>query len=305
MRVFDGTSGEFMATVCGVAGVSAAREGKARKRSSGRAGDTHDETKPALRVEHLLRSQPRGAVGEEGEAKTPDVEVIFAPIRKQRMKMLVEKAVELGASCLIPVLTARTQKSCSADARTALVKLSLTAVEAAEQCERMTVPRVETTVVPLESLFQQWYNTADNIAVADHCVRGGGVQEDVTIGADFKSSTSHDFGGLIFVCKERDVDAPPLLDALRVEFAAERERRCQKQPLADPERGSKKSRRFLSPCAFLVGPEGGFAAEEIEGMAKYPFVRFVSLGPTVLRAETAAMYALSCWSAFWAAGLLE
>lgn len=53
--------------------------------------------------------------------------------------------------------------------------------------------------------------------------------------------------------------------------------------------------------AFLVGPEGGFDPDEISALAVYPFVRFVSLGPSVLRAETAVVYALSSWSAFWAA----
>ncbi|CAN0499874.1 unnamed protein product, partial [Ectocarpus sp. 8 AP-2014] len=53
-------------------------------------------------------------------------------------------------------------------------------------------------------------------------------------------------------------------------------------------------------AAFLIGPEGGFDPDEIGALAQYPFVRFVSLGRTVLRAETAAVYALSSWSAFWA-----
>lgn len=56
----------------------------------------------------------------------------------------------------------------------------------------------------------------------------------------------------------------------------------------------------IAGAAFLVGPEGGFDPDEISALADYPFVRFVSLGTSVLRAETAAVYALSSWSAFWA-----
>jgi 16S rRNA (uracil1498-N3)-methyltransferase len=49
---------------------------------------------------------------------------------------------------------------------------------------------------------------------------------------------------------------------------------------------------------FLVGPEGGFSAKEFEMLGSLPFVRFVSLGSTVLRAETAAIAALGCWAAY-------
>ena len=47
--------------------------------------------------------------------------------------------------------------------------------------------------------------------------------------------------------------------------------------------------------AFIVGPEGGFSARELETLARCPFVRLVGLGPRVLRAETAALAALACW----------
>jgi 16S rRNA (uracil1498-N3)-methyltransferase len=43
----------------------------------------------------------------------------------------------------------------------------------------------------------------------------------------------------------------------------------------------------------LVGPEGGFTAEELQTLARLDFVRFVSLGDSVLRAETAAIAALA------------
>jgi len=50
-------------------------------------------------------------------------------------------------------------------------------------------------------------------------------------------------------------------------------------------------------AALLIGPEGGFAAEELDGLRKLPFVSAVGLGPRILRAETAAMAALACWQA--------
>jgi len=51
------------------------------------------------------------------------------------------------------------------------------------------------------------------------------------------------------------------------------------------------------PWAVLIGPEGGFAASELDALAKLPFVRPVSLGPRLLRADTAAVAALACWQA--------
>ncbi|MFO1069323.1 MAG: 16S rRNA (uracil(1498)-N(3))-methyltransferase [Geminicoccaceae bacterium] len=49
--------------------------------------------------------------------------------------------------------------------------------------------------------------------------------------------------------------------------------------------------------ALLVGPEGGFAPAERRALRGHPAVRPVSLGPTVLRAETAALYASTVWAA--------
>jgi 16S rRNA (uracil1498-N3)-methyltransferase len=52
-----------------------------------------------------------------------------------------------------------------------------------------------------------------------------------------------------------------------------------------------------SPAGFLIGPEGGFAAAELDALRKLPFVVPVGLGPRLLRAETAAIVALACWQA--------
>ncbi len=71
--------------------------------------------------------------------------------------------------------------------------------------------------------------------------------------------------------------------------------------ISSADRSSNGDTAQNAKAAFLVGPEGGFDPDEISALAVYPFVRFVSLGPSVLRAETAVVYALSSWSAFWSA----
>lgn len=52
-----------------------------------------------------------------------------------------------------------------------------------------------------------------------------------------------------------------------------------------------------APGAILVGPEGGFSPQEKELFLQYDFIRPISLGPLILRAETAALAALALWSA--------
>lgn len=52
-----------------------------------------------------------------------------------------------------------------------------------------------------------------------------------------------------------------------------------------------------APAAILIGPEGGFAPEEREKLRSLPFVVPVSLGPRILRADTAAIAAMTLWQA--------
>ena len=61
----------------------------------------------------------------------PDVWLAFAPVKRQGTDWLVEKATELGAARLIPVITRRTVAE-----RVKLERLEAIAIEAAEQCGR-------------------------------------------------------------------------------------------------------------------------------------------------------------------------
>lgn len=51
------------------------------------------------------------------------------------------------------------------------------------------------------------------------------------------------------------------------------------------------------PWSILIGPEGGFSPEEGERLRSLPFSTAVSLGPRILRADTAAITAMSLWQA--------
>ncbi len=51
------------------------------------------------------------------------------------------------------------------------------------------------------------------------------------------------------------------------------------------------------PAAILIGPEGGFSPAERIRLAALPFVRRIGLGPRILRADTAAVAAITLWQA--------
>lgn len=74
-------------------------------------------------------------------APEPDLWLVFAPIKRARIDFMAEKATELGCSVLQPVMTRFTAVS-----RVNEERLAANAREAAEQCERLTVPEVRRAV---------------------------------------------------------------------------------------------------------------------------------------------------------------
>ena len=156
--------------------------------------------------------------------------LVFAPIKKTAVDFLVEKATELGVCGLWPVFTLHIAAS-----RVNLERLRAHAIEASEQCERLTVPSIESPL-QLGELVQQWPPDRPLLVLDE---RGGGA------------------------------------------------------PIADVAAG----RRRDLPPGILVGPEGGLAALELDALAQLPFVTRVTLGPRILKAETAALAALACWQA--------
>ncbi len=104
LLVFNGREGEWRATLA----------------SSGRKA-------ASLTVGEQVRAQPHGT----------DIWLCFAPIKSARLDYMVQKAVEMGASRLIPVITSRTQVEVKNPAR-----LRANIIEAAEQCGVLAVPEL-------------------------------------------------------------------------------------------------------------------------------------------------------------------
>lgn len=84
------------------------------------------------------------------QAPEPDVWLCFAPVKRARIDYIAEKATELGAAVLQPVLTQHTMVE-----RVNLERLRANAIEAAEQTERLTVPEVRDPI-DLARLLAGW-----------------------------------------------------------------------------------------------------------------------------------------------------
>ncbi len=154
----------------------------------------------------------------------PDIDYLFAPLKHQRLDYLVQKATELGARRLRPIITARTVAE-----RVNLGRMKANVVEAAEQCNLVFVPEV---------LEPQKF---------DAILRGW------------------DAARTLIFCDETALISDPL-QALQ---------------------GVK------TPAAIIVGPEGGFTEEERRHLKSLPFVKGISLGPRIMRADTAAVAVLA------------
>jgi len=192
LLVFDGSSGEWLARI-------------------GEAG----KKRMTLTVERRTR---------EAESN-PDVWLAFAPVKRTQTDWLVEKATELGAAKLLPVMTQRTIAE-----RVKLERLEAIAIEAAEQCGRTRLPEIDEPV------------------------------------------------GLRQLLAQRDVG--------------------RQLYFADEGGGEAAADTFKSgPALILTGPEGGFTDEERALIRAAPNMVPVSLGPRILRAETAALAALAIYMA--------
>ena len=160
--------------------------------------------------------------------------LLIALVKRARLEIIVEKATELGASAIQPVITRRS----NAD-HTNVERLRLIAVEAAEQTERLDVPDIRQPV-KLEKLDLSAYSA---VFFGD---------EDSTHEGDARATL-------------------PMLEAV------------------------KGSNPIVS--AILIGPEGGFDDTERQSLRSMANVHPVNLGPRILRADTAAISALTLFQA--------
>lgn len=156
---------------------------------------------------------------------SPDLWLCQALIKKDRLDWIAEKSCELGIGRFVPVLTRR----CVVD-KVKEERLRSQMIEAAEQCERTTLPEIA-PLIKLEAMLRDWPQ-----------------------------------GRTLYFCDERG--GAPFGQAIKA-----------------------------GPAAILIGPEGGFTDEENAAIRTAPFAVPVSLGPNILRADTAAVAAIAVWMA--------
>ncbi len=180
-------------------------------------------------------------VGEQTREQTEplDLHYLFAPLKHERLDYMVQKAVEMGASRLQPVLTRHTQVE-----RVNLERMRANAIEAAEQCGVLSIPEIAAPVAFGRML---------------------GARKPDRL--------------LVFCDEAADVKDPvKALDGAR------------RGPEALLPSGSSSD---TQPIAVLIGPEGGFAEEERAALLKQSNIVRLSLGPRIMRADTAAVAALA------------
>jgi 16S rRNA (uracil1498-N3)-methyltransferase len=206
VRVFNGRDGEWNASVSEV------------MKSAG-----------FLKLEEQIRSQ----------VEIGDLQLLFAPLKKTTTDFVIEKATELGATVIQPVLTQYTQTKTIRVSR-----LDKIAEEAAEQTERLDKPLIQ-DVVTLKEAIANW-DTQRPLVFCDEA------------GDDPEKAWGGQAGR-----------ANPMLETLH------------------------SMKRGL--VSILIGPEGGFSDEERKLLRAQSFVVPVTLGPRILRAETAVVSALTLW----------
>lgn len=156
----------------------------------------------------------------------PDLWLLFAPIKKARTDFIVEKAAEMGASRILPVITEFTNA-----ARVQRDRLQAHAVEAAEQCGGTFVPEVA-EAQRLDAVLAGW-GSSRKIMFCDETLAG--EKAVLPVAAD------------------------------------------------------------ISKWAILIGPEGGFSEKERKRLHSSDHAHPVTLGPRILRADTAAVAAMALW----------
>ena len=81
---------------------------------------------------------------------SPDIWLLFAPLKKDNTDFIIQKATELGVRRLVPVATIRTNTD-----KIRKDRFILQSTEAAEQCRRLDLPQVE-DMAPLAAILQNW-----------------------------------------------------------------------------------------------------------------------------------------------------
>jgi 16S rRNA (uracil1498-N3)-methyltransferase len=185
------------------------------------------ESARRARIASITPARVEFELGEEvSESVLPEIAILLAIFKFDRMEWAIEKCTELGASRIVPVIARRTDSHLASAATKRAERWQRIARQSAEQSRRTNAPEITAPVRLAEVL-----NTPKGLRI---------------VLAEYETQT-------LF----RDV---------------------------------LQSDSACGEIALAVGPEGGWADDEVESFKKTGWIP-VSLGSTILRAETAAIAA--------------
>ena len=224
-RIFNGKNGEWLSKIAIENSSNVSKKVRRRRQSNSDVDNT------ILECLQQTREQPA--------QKNPVVHLHMGRLKKQRRKWVLEKVTELGIASIDVV---DTEFSSTTDIWE-YDKHMTQVIEAAEQCERFTIPSLSVDTTPWSDLMNDMEREEES---NDHWL----------------------------ICRERSPNLTlPIMSALQ-----------------------KIGNDCGSNIHILVGPEGGWSPMELEEMSKIETksnIHFVSLGSLVLRAETAAIAAIT------------
>ncbi len=183
--------------------------------------------------------------------------------KAQKMETVIQKTVEMGVDCIVPVFMERTVVTDKGQFAKKLARWQKISDEAVKQCKRSRIPEVREPISFAE--------------MASELAGGQGTD------GDPKPASGYD----MVICPYENEEGRSLKDALRLPHDAEL---CGSEPPRQVAQGGGAPQRI----ALIIGPEGGFADAEIARLEEQDIAaEIVTLGKTILRTETAGLAALA------------
>ena len=297
VRIFNGHDGEWLAR-CVVMADSSSSSTSSTSSSNTMGRNRNDDLRRKSRFDHTngggggavvtciqqLRVQPDRTV-----VHRPTISLWMTPLKKVARKIALEKVTELGVD---QIQLVETQYTSNTNQDWDPTKQWGYVIEASEQCERLTIPILSSNLYSFSNLLEVMKRTTStttttttSTTVATTITTTATTTVETTIPSPLQQQQQqqHQPQEIWWIGRERSsTTSQPLLQAL--------------SQLQDDARFMGASSQSTT-IHLVIGPEGGWSPDELTQLEQIQQdqenVRFISLGSTVLRAETAAMTAIA------------
>jgi 16S rRNA (uracil1498-N3)-methyltransferase len=214
--------------------------------------------------------------------------LLLAVFKFDHMEWAIEKATELGISRITPILARRTEKHLTQAALKRSERWRRIVLEASKQSRRTTIPEIPDPIALKSALEQE--KSPIRILLSE-------TEQALTLPNALKNSQSRK--------PDREISQPDT--TARVPYPSQSHREPGASASAFARRGGDgwdvehqtagptlglSEERYPTTHAMAIGPEGGWTPEEISLFTQHQW-QPVTLGPRILRAETAAIAAIA------------